>query len=69
MPNFTAEERTMLCLYDSGSLADTIATLEDMQREITRSEKHLLKLTASTLDKLAQITEDEYENLLEGGIW
>ncbi|MCD8004128.1 MAG: transposon-transfer assisting family protein [Oscillospiraceae bacterium] len=61
--NFTREELTLMMLYSPGTRRGLITTLEGMREELTKPERRLRSLTDSVLDKLAQITDEEFNRL------
>lgn len=61
--NFTREELTLMMLYSPGSRRGLITTLEGMREELTKPERRLRSLTDSVLDKLAQISDVEFDRL------
>ena len=65
MNNFTNEELTLICLYDPGSRAGVIYELRDMLRYLMPDEQKLKDLTESTLNKLEQLTDEEYKTVSE----
>ena len=65
MNNFTNEELTLICLYDPGSRAGVIYELRDMLRYLMPDEQKLKDLTESTINKLEQLTNEEYKTFSE----
>ncbi len=65
MTNFTNEELTLICLYDPGSRAGVIYELRDMLRYLMPDEQNLKELTESAIQKLEQMTDEEYEAMSE----
>ena len=65
MTNFTNEELTLICLYDPGSRAGVLSELRDMLRYLMPDEQILKELTESTINKLEQMTDEEYKALSE----
>ena len=65
MNNFTNEELTLICLYDPGSRAGVIYELRDMLRYLMPDEQKLKDLTESTINKLEQLTDEEYKTVSE----
>ncbi|MCD8153420.1 MAG: transposon-transfer assisting family protein [Clostridiales bacterium] len=61
--NFTRKELTLMMLYSPGSRPGLIEALKNMRGELTKSERGLRSLTDSVLDKLAQITDEEFDAL------
>lgn len=63
MMNFTYEEVNLMSLYNSGSRERLIEVLTEMRTYLTLSETKLRDLTDSTLDKLAGMTDAEFDAL------
>lgn len=61
--NFTFEEMNLMCIYNTGSRIGLIENLTEMRQYLTSEEKELLELTDSTLEKLKQMTNAEFEAL------
>ena len=68
--NFTYEEVNLMSLYNSGSrerlievLTEMRTVLTEMRTYLTLSETELRDLTDSTLDKLAGMTDAEFDAL------
>ena len=63
MGNFTFEEMTLMCIYNTGSRVGLIESLNEMRGELSAEETELMELTDSTLRKLQAMTEDEFAEL------
>ena len=64
MSEFTFEERTLLCLYNSaGTRTGLIAALTDMRGYLEPDEAELRNLTDSALSKLGRMTDSDYATL------
>ena len=63
MKNFTYVEFILLSLYNTGSRERLIESLTEMRTYLTWSEVELRDLTDSTLDKLAGMTDAEFDAL------
>ena len=63
MTNFTYEEVNLMALYNAGSRERLIEVLTEMRTYLTLSETELRDLTDSTLDKLAGMTDAEFDEL------
>lgn len=61
--NFTQDEMNMLCIYNGGSREKTIAELHEMRTYLEPDETELRELTDSTLEKLAKISDAEFDKL------
>ena len=63
MGNFTFEEMNLMCIYNTGSRAGLIESLNEMRGELSAEETELMELTDSTLRKLQAMTDDEFAEL------
>ena len=63
MKNFTYEEVNLMALYNTGNRERLIEVLTEMRSYLTWSEVELRDLTDSTLDKLAGMTDAEFDAL------
>ena len=63
MGNFTFEEMNLMCIYNTGSRAGLIESLNEMRGELSAEETKLMELTDSTLRKLQAMTDDEFAEL------
>ena len=63
MKNFTYEEDNLMALYNTGNRERLIEVLTEMRSYLTWSEVELRDLTDSTLDKLAGMTNAEFDAL------
>ena len=63
MGNFTFEEMDLMCIYNTGSRAGLIESLNEMRGELSAEETELMELTDSTLRKLQAMTDDEFAEL------
>ena len=63
MKNFTYEEVNLMALYNTGNRERLIEVLTEMRTYLTWSEVELRDLTDSTLDKLASMTDAEFDAL------
>lgn len=61
--NFTQDEMTMMCIYNGGSREKTMAELREMRTHLEADETELRELTDSTLEKLAKISDAEFDKL------
>ena len=64
MPHFTIQELNLICIYDTGTLAGLIATINEMASQLTEEEQELKTLSDSVLSKLSRITDEEYDTLM-----
>ena len=62
MKNFTYEEVNLMALYNTGN-RERLEVLTEMRSYLTWSEAELRDLTDSTLDKLADMTDAEFDAL------
>lgn len=63
MNTFTFEETNLLCIYNTGSRTSLIEALSDMRQELAPDEHQLRSLTDSVLDKLQNMTDDQFAQL------
>ena len=63
MIRFSPEEEMLMMLYSPGNRLGLVAELEAMKTQLTKRERKLRGLTDSVLEKLAQITDDEFLRL------
>ena len=63
MKNFTYEEINLMALYNTDNRERLIEVLTEMRSYLTWSEVELRDLTDSTLDKLAGMTDAEFDAL------
>ncbi|MCD7991710.1 MAG: transposon-transfer assisting family protein [Clostridia bacterium] len=58
--NFTVEESNLMCIYNTGSRADLIAELTEMQTHLQSDETELKELAHSVIGKLQAMTDAEF---------
>ena len=63
MNTFTFEETNLLCIYNTGSRSGLIEALSDMRQELAPDEHQLRSLTDSVLNKLQNMTDDQFAQL------
>lgn len=61
--NFSYEEINLMALYNTGNRERLIDVLTEMRTYLTWSEMELRDLTDGTLDKLAGMTDAEFNEL------
>ena len=61
--NFSNDEMNLMCIYDTGDRVGTMKALRDMRGELGADETELRRLTDSTIEKLAVITDEDYGKL------
>ena len=61
--NFSYEEINLMALYNTGSRERLIEVLTEMKTYLTLSEAELRDLNDGTLDKLAGMTDAEFDAL------
>ena len=64
MPQFSPDEITLMLLYDPGTREGLIAALRAMLLYTNREEQALRDMTAAVLNKLSQMTDQQYGQLL-----
>lgn len=63
MIRFSLEEQMLMMLYSPGDRPGLIAELETMKTQLNMRERRLRGLTESVLEKLAQISDDDFLQL------
>lgn len=63
MIRFSPEEQMLMMLYSPGDRPGLIAELETMKTQLNKRERKLRGLTESVLEKLAQISDDDFLQL------
>ena len=64
MMNFTNDELNLMCIYSAGgNRTDLVEKLTEMKHYLETDETELLTLTESALNKLLQMTDDEFDAL------
>lgn len=55
--NFTVEETNLMCIYNTGSRADLISELTEMQTHLQSDETELKELATSVIAKLQAMSD------------
>ena len=63
MNRFTVEESNLMCIYNTGSRADLLFELAQMNNHIAADETDLLALTTTVTEKLSAMSDEEFESL------
>lgn len=63
MMNFTNDEMNLMCIYQSDSRSGLIAALTEMRGYLDEDEAELRKLTDSALQKLGEITDEDFAEM------
>lgn len=63
MIEFSPDEKMMILLYSPGTRSGLIAELKMMQSQLMISEKRLLRLSESVLQKLNKMNDAEFEDM------
>ena len=63
MSRFTVEESNLMCIYNTGSRTDLLSELKEMPSHLAADETELLALTKTVMDKLAAMSDAEFESL------
>ena len=63
MSRFTVEESNLMCIYNTGSRADLLYELAEMQSHLAADETELLALTKTVTEKLSAMSDTEFESL------
>jgi hypothetical protein len=61
--NFTNDEMNLICIYNSDTCEGLIAALSEMRGYLDEDEAELRKLTDSAIDKLSEITNEQFTEL------
>jgi hypothetical protein len=64
MSKFTVEETNLMCIYHTGTRADLITELSEMQKHLEQDETELLQLTKSVVDKLSDMSDEEFDGIV-----
>lgn len=60
---FTNDEMNLMCIYQSDSRSGLIAALTEMRGYLDEDEAGLRELTDSALQKLSEITDEDFAEL------
>lgn len=63
MIRFSQDEKMIILLYSPGTRSGLIAELKMMQSQLMISEKRLLRLSESVLQKLNKMNDAEFEDM------
>lgn len=63
--NFTVEETNLMCIYNTGSRADLIAELTEMQTHLQSDETELKELTHSVIAKLQAMSDEDFAGIAD----
>lgn len=63
MMNFTNDEMNLMCIYQTGDRQGLISTLKEMRGYLDEDEAELRELTDSALQKLGEITDEQFAEL------
>lgn len=66
MSIFTLEERNLICIYNTGSKTGLLSELTQMKTHLEQDETELLKLAQSVMDKVAVMTDGEFDSMTAG---
>ena len=61
MPDFSEEEITLMCLYNTGSRQGLIRELNDMVPYLGVDETELRRMAQSALQKLDEMTDTQFD--------
>ena len=62
--DFTNDELNLMCIYSAGGSRDNLfQELMEMKQYLESDETELLVLTESVLEKLLQMSDEDFENL------
>lgn len=60
MSRFTVEESNLMCIYNTGSRADLISELTEMQTHLQSDETELKELATSVITKLQALSDADF---------
>ena len=64
MMNFTNDELNLVCIYSAGgNRTDLVEKLTEMKHYLEKDETELLTLTESALEKISQMSDEEFDAL------
>ena len=63
MERFTVEESNLMCIWGTGSRADLLSELGEMQSHLSADETELLALTNTVIGKLSALSDEEFDSL------
>ncbi len=63
MTNLTHDEMNLLCIYQKNTRIGTMDSITVMQQYLEQDETELLEMSDSLLDKLEQISDEEFDEL------
>jgi len=63
MSKFTLEERNLICIYNTGSRTGLLSELTQMKTHLEQDETELLELAQSVMDKVAAMTDGEFDSM------
>ena len=64
MMNFTNDELNLVCIYSAGgNRTDLVEKLTEMKHYLEKNETELLTLTESALEKISQMSDEEFDAL------
>ncbi len=63
MSKFTIEERNLICIYNTGSRTGLLSELTQMKTHLEHDETELLELAQSVMDKVAAMTDVEFDSM------
>ena len=61
--NFTNDEMNLMCIYNTGSRESLMRELREMRGYIRADQPELLAMTDSALQKLENISDEEFTKL------
>ena len=60
MSRFTVEESNLMCIYNTGSMADLLSELSEMQTHLQSDETELKELASSVIAKLQAMSNADF---------
>ena len=65
MSKFNIEETNLMCIYSTGTRSGLLLALAEMKTYLEQDEIELLQLTNSVISKLTNMSNQEYESIME----
>ncbi len=63
MTNLTHDEMNLLCIYQKNTRIGTMDAITVMRQYLEQDETELLEMSDSLLDKLEQMSDEEFDSL------
>ncbi len=63
MTNLTHDEMNLLCIYQKNTRVGTMDAITVMRQYLEQDETELLEMSDSLLDKLEQMSDEEFDGM------